>query len=418
MTDQTPNTVEPTEAARPPETGMEPRGIPGLARGKRKTNVRRVWIVLAVVVVLLLVTGSAAVFVKRAGDAYLEHKKAARDAPVKQATADPDLSGYKKKVEATEAASAAEAANAASSGLPEPAGARGAAPAAASGAPANGRGAPGAAAADRSGVPASAPESPADRRLSGDVLVKLGSSDGADSLAALQARQRNAQAGDQPAMPTSFARDGLDDSLAPSRLSSVKASFLPNLSLLLKRGKLIPCGQALQISTTYPGAVSCHVSEDVYSADGKTLLLERGSEATGEQRKAVLQGQASIFVVWTRIDTPKGVTIPLDSPATNALGATGIDADVDTHFWARFGGAILLSVIGDAGQALSNLTQHGSGTQIQFSNTSSGMQQFASEILRNTINIPPTAYSAHGSALNIFVARDVDFGNVYELVKQ
>lgn len=245
------------------------------------------------------------------------------------------------------------------------------------------------------------------------MLVKFSKAD--DSLAVMP--QALAVASAANISPRQYARDGLDDSLAPSRLSPVKASFLPNLSLLLKRGAMIPCGQFTEIVSTHPGTVSCHVSEDVYSADGKTLLLERGSEATGEQRKAVLEGQASIFVVWTRIDTPTGVTVDLDSPATNALGATGIDADVDTHFMMRFRGALMLSVIGDAGQALANLAQNGNGNRIQFSNTTSQSQQLAADSLRNTINIPPTATSRHGSTINIFVARDVDFGSVYELVK-
>lgn len=40
----------------------------------------------------------------------------------------------------------------------------------------------------------------------------------------------------------------------------------------------------------------------------------------------------------------------------------------------------------------------------------------ATEALKNSINIPPTAYINHGTRINIMVARDVDFGQVYERV--
>lgn len=389
-----------------PPTGMNPRGIPGMARGKRNTSVRGVGIIFVIVLIVVVIVVSVAIFAKRFGDAYLEHKRATRDAPVQTTVVDPDFQGNKARVEAAQAASAAEAAAAASAGLPEPSGARGTQNAGNGATTTNGATMPGSAVAS---TPAVASAS-VDPRLAGDVLVKFGKTD--DGLAALS----QASTGANP--PARYARDGLDDSLAPSRLAPVKASFLPNLSLLLKRGAMIPCGQFTDIVSTHPGMVSCHVSEDVYSADGKTLLLERGSEATGEQRKAMLEGQGSIFVVWTRIDTPSGVTVDLDSPATNALGATGIDADVDTHFWLRFRGALMLSVIGDVGQALSNLAQGGNGNRIQFSNTTSQSQQLAADTLKNTINIPPTATSRHGSMVNIFVARDVDFGSVYELVKR
>ena len=38
------------------------------------------------------------------------------------------------------------------------------------------------------------------------------------------------------------------------------------------------------------------------------------------------------------------------------------------------------------------------------------------EALKNSINIPPTGYVNQGSFINIIVARDVDFGGVYERV--
>jgi type IV secretion system protein VirB10 len=52
---------------------------------------------------------------------------------------------------------------------------------------------------------------------------------------------------------------------------------------------------------------------------------------------------------------------------------------------------------------------------VQLTNTASAGQDLASKTLSSTINIPPTAYSMQGSAINIFVARDMDFRTVYEL---
>ena len=155
-----------------------------------------------------------------------------------------------------------------------------------------------------------------------------------------------------------------------------------------------------------PGLIGCTVAQDVWSDDGSTLLVRKGAKAKGEQRDAVLQGQGSIAVIWDEIDDGD-VTIPLNSPATDPLGAAGIPAYVDEHFWLRFKGALMVSLIGDFGQALANKAT-GSGQQITFSNSSNATQDVAAETLRNTINIPPTAYSNQGSVINIFVARDID----------
>ena len=42
--------------------------------------------------------------------------------------------------------------------------------------------------------------------------------------------------------------------------------------------------------------------------------------------------------------------------------------------------------------------------------------EFASGHVKNSINIPPTAFINQGQLLNIMVARDVDFAKVYDLV--
>jgi type IV secretion system protein VirB10 len=177
---------------------------------------------------------------------------------------------------------------------------------------------------------------------------------------------------------------------------------------------MIRCVHDTAIITDYPGLIGCTVAEDVWSDDGSTLLIRKGAEAKGEQRQALLQGQGRIFTIWNEIDDGD-LRIPLDSPGTDALGASGQPAYVDEHFWMRFKGALMVSLIGDFGQALANKAT-GSGQQITFSNSSNATQDVAAETLRNSINIPPTAYSNQGSIINIFVVRDVDLSEQYENV--
>lgn len=190
-----------------------------------------------------------------------------------------------------------------------------------------------------------------------------------------------------------------------------------NTNFLLTKGTNIPCVLKTKIDSTYQGFTVCQTTKDVYSANGKILLLERGSQVFGEQNVELQQGQARVAIIWTRAETPKGVSVNLDSPATGKLGQMGVGARVNNHFWKRFGGAIMLSIIQDAISAgTSRLEKNDkangdNNTTIQ--NTSSTAESMAEKALDNTINIPPTATVNAGTLVNILVVKDIDFSSVY-----
>jgi type IV secretion system protein VirB10 len=144
--------------------------------------------------------------------------------------------------------------------------------------------------------------------------------------------------------------------------------------------------------------------------DGSTVLLERGTKLVGETRGQVQQGAARVFVLWTEARTPTGVVIPLASPGTDELGRSGLAGQVNRHFFERFGAAILISTID--GVVQSALQPSNGGSVIY--NTSSS-QDILTEVLKSTVNIPPTVTKANGDRIQVLVARDLDFRTVYEL---
>ena len=202
----------------------------------------------------------------------------------------------------------------------------------------------------------------------------------------------------------------------PTATFAAQAQQRGDISYLLAKGTNIRCGLDTKIITTQPGFTRCIVSKDVYSANGETLLIERGSKIIGEQTSALLQGQARVFVLWNEVETPSGVKVSLRSPGAGALGESGHEAYVNYHFWRRFGGGLLISMIGDLGDSLNNRKTSGNNNHITYENSVESAQQMATEALKNSINIPPTGTINQGSLINIMVARDVDFSNVYELV--
>ncbi|EIJ6113769.1 type IV secretion system protein VirB10 [Salmonella enterica] len=208
----------------------------------------------------------------------------------------------------------------------------------------------------------------------------------------------------------------LAEKLQPMRLSGSRAGQLRNRDLLITQGTQLDCVLETKVVTTQPGMTTCHLTRDIYSTSGRVVLLDKGSKVVGFYQGGLRQGQARIFVQWSRVETPSGVVINLDSPGTGPLGEAGIGGWIDRHFWERFGGAIMISMIGDLGDWASRQGSSGQGdNSIQFSNTSNGVESAATEALRNSINIPPTLYKNQGERVNILVARDLDFSNVYSL---
>lgn len=208
-------------------------------------------------------------------------------------------------------------------------------------------------------------------------------------------------------------QDRLRDKLQPTPLEGVSASVLPNLHMVVPQGTQIPCTLQTAVSSDQPGFVTCVVQRDVLSASGQVVLMEKGSTVVGEYDGRLRRGQRRIFVLWNRARTPRGVIINLASPAADGLGRSGFDGKIATHFWERFGGAILMSVVSDATKyAFSHLSE---GQDLETENTERASRDATSIALENSINIPPTLYKNQGEVVSIFVARDLDFSGVYDL---
>lgn len=222
------------------------------------------------------------------------------------------------------------------------------------------------------------------------------------------------------APPPQVERNELQARLSPTVLTATQASQLRDRNLLLAQGAIIECILERAIDSTLPGLTTCSVPRDILSDNGRVVLLEKGTQIVGEYQGGLRQGQRRIFVLWTRAKTPEGVVINLASPASDALGRTGFDGEIDNHFWDRFGAALLLSIVDDAtataGQIAANAANgNGNTTTIQTGGSQSAGKQGASIAVENSVNIPPTLYKNQGEVVAVQLARDLDFSTVYSL---
>jgi type IV secretion system protein VirB10 len=263
-------------------------------------------------------------------------------------------------------------------------------------------------------------QSTLERRLAGRVLAHEGqpsSMPEVNPLGGGVASAPTAVLGRSGANPDGRIQDvrmseGLGALLRPSEMAATQAEVLPSGRLLLPKGTFIDCTLETAIDSTLPGMTTCVTAADTFSADGKVVLMERGTKLVGETRGQVQQGQARVFVVWTQARTPTGVIVPLDSPGTDELGRSGLPGRVERHFWDRFGAAMLISLVDGAIQAGVQSLNHSGGTVVYAPSASTDV---LTEVLRSTLQVQPTVVKHNGDRIQVLVARDVDFQAVYEL---
>jgi type IV secretion system protein VirB10 len=185
--------------------------------------------------------------------------------------------------------------------------------------------------------------------------------------------------------------------------NSVRATKLAEPASTVVQGTLIPAVLETAIDTDVPGYVRAVVSQDVRSFDGSKVLIPRSSRLIGEYKGVTQAGQRRAYLMWTRLVRPDGVSVALASPAADFSGQAGVGGQVNSHFFSRFGSAILLSILGGAG----TLATGGASTVI----VSGGAQSAASVAAQRDGSRAPTIKVRQGEPIRVFTARDLIFGD-------
>lgn len=279
-------------------------------------------------------------------------------------------------------------------------------------------------------------------RLRSDQIIVDGNS--RESLAGEEQAVTIAEDGQLVAVPGAES-DANKAFLAQSEKQAagiVKATRFDRTDALVAQGTMIRGFLETAINTDLPGMVRAVVREDVRSLDGTRILIPKGSRLIGEYKSGMARGQKRIFVVWSRVIRSDGLSVEIASPGADRLGRAGLTGKIDTHFWERFGSAIMLSVIGGAAEfvsglgdtateaartistvdpitgAVTTITTEPSRTasearSIAAEKSSGILQEIANEAFKDSAKIPPTIHVAQGEAIIVYLRRDLDFSDFY-----
>mgnify|MGYP001555899016 CR=1 FL=1 len=197
------------------------------------------------------------------------------------------------------------------------------------------------------------------------------------------------------------------------------AQLLPHPETLMQRGTYIRCVLETRIVSDVPGYTTCLVTEPVYSFNGHTLLLPKGSKMLGAYSSKPHFNRMQ--VIWDRIITPTGIDVDMKSPGIDNLGGAGLPGYYDAHWAQRISSALLISMLSDAfkyeaaehGPRSNAIAGNGVVVQEPYqSNTAETVQNLANQAVHEAANRQPTVTINQGSIIYVYVAKDVDFSGV------
>ncbi|MBW6425727.1 type IV secretion system protein VirB10 [Rhizobium sp. XQZ8] len=209
---------------------------------------------------------------------------------------------------------------------------------------------------------------------------------------------------------------------------SAKARQIKRIDAMIPEGTLIPGILETAIVSDLPGQIRAITAQDVYSFDGRRILIPNGTRLIGEYQSEVTRGQKRIFVIWTRLLRDDGVTVRLNSIGTDSLGRSGLTGLVDNKWRERFGSAILLSVVGAGSSYLTGYggsSRSGSGSggngssdadraaDLARQTIAQTFSDMANQALSDSLNIPPTISVHQGERIFVYVRQDLDFSAMY-----
>ena len=235
--------------------------------------------------------------------------------------------------------------------------------------------------------------------------TQLGSAQPASSLSTQATAAQ--QTSNAAATPDSSTVDQQTKRRAEARAREFNAAEGKEYRLL--EGTVLETVLTNRLDGSFSGPVNCMVTTNVYSHNGRHILIPQGSRVLGEVRKVESFGQQRLAVYFHRLIMPDGYSLSLDKfQGLSQVGETGLRDQINHHYLEVFGVSVAIGAIAGLGQAniRSGVDQSGLDTYQQGVATS--LSQSSLRILDRYLNVLPTFTIREGLRVKVYLAGDLD----------
>lgn len=182
----------------------------------------------------------------------------------------------------------------------------------------------------------------------------------------------------------------------------------PASPYVVQAGTVIPAALITGIHSDLPGQVTAQVTEHVYDTPtGKFLLIPQGSRLIGQYDSQIAFGQKRVLLVWNRIMLPDGKSIVLErQQGADAQGFSGLEDEVDYHWWDLAKAAALSTLLG-IGTELGSSDQESDLVRALRRGSQDSINNTGQQLIRRQLNIQPTLTIRQGFPVRVIVNRDL-----------
>jgi type IV secretion system protein VirB10 len=182
----------------------------------------------------------------------------------------------------------------------------------------------------------------------------------------------------------------------------------PASPYVVQAGTVIPAALLTGIQSDLPGQVTAQVTEHVYDTPtGKFLLIPQGSRLIGQYDSQISFGQKRVLLVWNRIMLPDGKSIVLErQQGADARGFSGLEDEVDYHWWDLAKAAALSTLLG-IGAELGSSDEESDLVRALRRGSQDSVNNTGQQLVRRQLNIQPTLTIRQGFPVRVIVNRDL-----------
>ncbi|MDP2835174.1 MAG: TrbI/VirB10 family protein [Pseudomonadota bacterium] len=235
---------------------------------------------------------------------------------------------------------------------------------------------------------------------------------GGDATAALVQRAlQTTQAGGAGSAKAQSARSSEQRTVADAE-PPLTATAAPSPWMLFQ-GTAIPAVLVTPVTSDAPGSLTARVTRDVYDdVRAQRLLIPKGSRLYGAYMNEVGEGQERILMAFSRLIFPDGQSVRLaGASGGDAMGRSGVPAEVNNHFWKMFGAGFLIAGIAKifdrSSQADVTVINQAGGSTTLTDSAGQILTETARRVLEKKQNISPTLNLPEGYKFNVIVNRDM-----------